>query len=80
MYARAVDEWVGLGLAALSLGLAVAATQVRPSLAVPLFLGVFAVGTLGVRALWRRWELVERFDGESDAYVISEVRPSAGDH
>jgi hypothetical protein len=68
MYARAVDdprreEWEGLGLAALALALAVAGTQVRPSLAVPLFLG----------ALWRRWDPVVRLDGENDAYVISEL-------
>jgi hypothetical protein len=85
MYARAVDaaearlrelryeEREDLGLAALALGLAVAATQVRPALAVPLFLGGLAVGALGVRALWRRWDLVERLAGERDAYVISEV-------
>ena len=85
MYARAVDEasarlrelrheeWEDLGLAALVLGFAVAATQVRPALAVPLFLGGLAVGALGVRALWRNWDLVERLAGERDAYVISEV-------
>jgi hypothetical protein len=28
---------------------------------------------LGVRALWRRWDLLERLAGERDAYVISEV-------
>jgi hypothetical protein len=80
MYARAVDEWEGLGLAALSLALAVAGTQVPPSLAVPLFLAVLAVGTLGVRALWRRWELGEGAAEESDGWVISEVRTSARDH
>ena len=63
MYARAVDEaaarlrelrheeWEDLGLAALALGLAVVATQVRPAFAMPLFLGGLAVGALGVRAL-----------------------------
>ena len=85
MYARAVDdaatrlrdlrreEWEDLGLAALALGLAVAATEIRPSFALPLFIGGLAVGASGVRALWRRWDLVERLAGESDAYVISEV-------
>jgi hypothetical protein len=78
MYARAVDdprreEWEGLGLAALALALAVAGTQVRPSLAVPLFLGAVAAGTLGVQALWRRWDPVVRLDGENDAYMISEL-------
>ena len=32
---------------------------------------------LGVRALWRRWDLLERLSGERDAYVISEVRAFA---
>ena len=85
MYARAVDdasarlrelrheEWEDLGLAALALGVAVAATQVRPGLAVPLFLGGLAVGALGVRALWRHWDLLERLARDPDAYVISEV-------
>ena len=85
MYARAVDEasarlrelrqeeWDDLGLAALALALAVAATQVHAALAVPLFLGALAVGAFGMRALWRRWDLLERLAGERDAYVISEV-------
>lgn len=85
MYARAVDEaaarlrelrheeWEDIGLAALALLLAVAATQIRPGLAVPLFLGGLAVGAFGVRALWRRWDLVDRLAGERDAYMISEV-------
>lgn len=85
MYARAVDEaaarlhelrheeWENIGLAALALLLAVAVTQIRPELALPLFLGGLAVGAFGVRALWRRWDLVDRLAGERDAYVISEV-------
>jgi hypothetical protein len=86
MYARAVDdaatrlrelrheEWEDLGLAALALGLAVAATQVRPALALPLFVGGLAAWALGIRALWRRWDLVDRLAGERDAHVIPEVR------
>jgi hypothetical protein len=89
MYARAVDDAAArlgelrreeredLGLASLALGLAVAATQVHPELVVPLFLGGLAVGAFGLRALWRRWELVDRLAGEPDAYVISEVRAYA---
>ncbi len=85
MYARAVDdasvrlhelrreELQDFGLAALALGLALAATQLRPAFAVPLFLGGVAVGALAVRALWRRWDLVDRLAGERDAYVISDV-------
>ena len=89
MYARAVDEGAArlralrqeeledLGLAALVLGLAVAATQARAELAVPLLLGGLVVGARGVRALWRRWDLVERLSGEVDAYVIPEIRAYA---
>ena len=44
-----------------------------PSLALPLFFGGLAVGALGVRALWRRWDLVDRLAGERDAYVLPEV-------
>jgi hypothetical protein len=89
MYARAVDDASirlrelrhekreDLGLGALALGLAVAATAVRPELAWPLFAGGVAVGALGVRALWRQWDLVERLAGERDAYVIPEVRDFA---
>jgi hypothetical protein len=85
MYARAVDdasvrlhqlrqeELQDFGLAALALGLALAATQVRPAFAMPLFLGGVAVCALAVRALWRRWDLVDRLAGERDAYVISDV-------
>lgn len=89
MYARAVDnasarlrelrqdEWGNLGLAALVLGLAVAATELRPELALPLFLGGLVAAARGVRALWRRWDLVERLSGERDAYVIAEIRAFA---
>ena len=85
MHARAVDdasarlrelrreEWEQLGVGALALGLAIAATQVHPPLAMPLFLGGLVVGSLGIRALWRRWDLVERLSGDRDAYVIAEV-------
>lgn len=67
------EEWEDLGLAALALGLAVLAAHARPSLALPLFLGGIGVGALGLRALWRRWDLVERLSGERDAYVIPDV-------
>jgi hypothetical protein len=85
MYARAVDEassrlrelrqeeWEDLGLAAFSLALALAATQVRPAFAMPLFIGGIAIGARGMRALWRRWDLVERLAGEHEAYEIPEV-------
>jgi hypothetical protein len=89
MYARAVDEaavrlrelrheeWGNLGLATLAFGLAAAATETRQALAMPLFLGGLAAWALGVRALWRRWDLVDRLSGERDAHMISEVRAHA---
>ena len=85
MHARAVEdaasrlhelrqeEWEDLGLAVLSMSLALAATEARPALAMPLFLGGVVVTARGLRALWRRWDLVDRLAGERDAYLIPEV-------
>jgi hypothetical protein len=85
MHARAVDdaslrlrelrreEWEDLGLAALAMALALAATEARPALALPLFLGGVGVGALGLRALWRRWDLLDRLTREPGAYTIPEV-------
>jgi hypothetical protein len=85
MYARAVDnaaarlrdlrheEREKLGLAGLALALSLVATEFDPELAVSLFLGAIFIGALGVRAIWRRWDLVERLSGDRDAYAISEV-------
>jgi hypothetical protein len=92
MYARAVDEgaarlralrheeWEDLGLGAVAVALAVAATQVWPQFAVPLFVGGIFVGVKGVRAAWRRWDLVDRLAGHIDAYVIPEVLTYASRH
>ena len=89
MYARTVDEaaatlhslkreqFEDLGLAAVVLALAVAAGEFYPALAIPLFLGGLFVGASGMKALWRRWDLVDRLAGERDAYVISDVRKYA---
>ena len=92
MYARAVEEgaaklralrhekWEDLGLGAVAIALAVAATQVWPELALPLFIGGVAVGAKGVRAAWRRWDLVDRLADKVDAYVIPEVLAYASRH
>jgi hypothetical protein len=92
MYARAVEEgaarlralrheeWEDLGLGAVTLMLAVAVTQVWPELALPLFVGGLAVGAKGVRAAWRRWDLVDRLADYVDAYVIPEVLAYASRH
>jgi len=85
MYARAIDDagarlrelrhegWQDLALAVLTLGLAVGAAELVPPLAIPLFSGGVFVGVLGIRALWRHWDLVDRLAGERDAYSIAEV-------
>jgi cation transport ATPase len=85
MYARDVEkatarlhelrraEWEDLALAALAFAAALVATQFWRELAVPLFLGGLTVGALGIRALWGRWDVVDRLAGERDAYVIPEV-------
>lgn len=89
VYARAVDEaaarirelryevWGDFGFAALATGLALIATHVFHELVAPLFVGGLAAFVLGVRALWRRWDLVDRLADHRDAYVISEVRSFA---
>lgn len=89
MYARTVDqadtrlqelrqEGRGeLALAGISLAAAVVAAEVYPPLAAPLFIGGLVVGALGVRAMWRRWDLLDRLSGERDAHVIAEVRAIA---
>jgi hypothetical protein len=89
VYARAVDqadarlrdlrleERGELGLAAAALAASVVATEVFPPLVAPLFIGGLFVGALGARAMWRRWDLLERLSGDSDAHVIDEVRAFA---
>jgi hypothetical protein len=57
----------------LRFALAIATTQFRPVLALPLFLGGLVVGARGMRALWRRWDLVQRLAGKRDAHMIAEV-------
>ena len=85
MHARSVDEAAtrlrelrqeecgDLALAAVSLGLAFAATQIRPAFAMPLLLGGVVLGVRGTIALWRRWDLVEHLAGEQEAHGIPEV-------
>jgi hypothetical protein len=92
MYARAVDEaelrlrelrheqWLDLTLAAVVFGLSLAATQIRPSLATPLFLGGVFAWALGIRALYRHWDLLDRLANEPDAFVIPQVASYASRH
>ena len=64
-------------LAAVALAASLVSTEVLPELTAPLFIGGLVVGLLGLRTLWRRWDLLERLSGERDAHVISEVRALA---
>jgi hypothetical protein len=92
MYARTVDDAAArlrdlrdeeredLAIGALALGAAVAATEITPALALPLLLGGLFVGALGLRAVWRRWDLVDRLSGDRDAYTIPEVLTYASRH
>jgi hypothetical protein len=89
VYARAVDqaderlrdlrheERGKAGLAAAALAASVVAAELLPVLAGPLFIGGLVVGALGARAMWRRWDLLDRLAGERDAHVIAEVRAFA---
>jgi hypothetical protein len=67
------EEWQDFALAGLTFGLAMAATELVPQIAVPLLVGGLAPAVLGMRALWRRWDFVDRLAGERDAHTIPEV-------
>jgi hypothetical protein len=71
---RAV-AWEDLGLAALAFGLALAASQLRPGVALPLLAGALAMTFLGMRAYVRRSFLVEDLAEEPEAYeLLPDVR------
>jgi hypothetical protein len=71
------EEWEDGAVAAAAFVLAVAASSLRPALALPLFFGGLVLAGRAVRAGWRRWDLVDRLLVERDAYVIPEVRVRA---
>jgi hypothetical protein len=89
MHARAIDdaalrlrelrheEWADIGLGSAAFALSLAASELRPVFAVPLFVGGLVVFVRGVTAVWRRWDLLDRLAGERDAQVIPEVRAYA---
>jgi len=68
-----LEEWYDLALAGVAVVLAVGAAERAPSLALPLLIGGLALGALGIRALWRHWDLVDRLADKPDAYGIPEV-------
>jgi hypothetical protein len=71
------DEWSDLSLAAVAMGLALVASFLRPSLALPLFIGALASAVLAGRALFRRLELFDHLLLDRDAYAIPEIRRRA---
>jgi hypothetical protein len=89
MYARALeeaetrlgdlhhDEVQRVALSAVALVGALAATVVYEPLVVPLFLGGLAIGVLGIGAIWRHWDLLDRLADDDDAYAIPAVRAYA---
>ena len=85
MYARAIDEAEArllelhqeeryrLGLSAVALAASLAMTAIYVPVVLPLFVGGLAVGALGMRTFWQRWDIVDRLADEREAYVIPEV-------
>ena len=71
------DELQDIGLGGAALAASLAATALCPPLVMPLFVGGIAVGALGIRAIWRHWDLVDRLADDRDAYTIPEVRDYA---
>jgi hypothetical protein len=71
------DEQRQIALSSVALVASLAATVLYPPLVLPLLLGGIAVGVLGVRSLWRQWDLIDRVADERDAHVIPEVRAYA---
>jgi len=63
-----------LGLAGVAFALALLASRLHPTLALPLLAGATTVTFLGVRALVRRSFLLEDLAAEPDAYAIADVR------
>jgi hypothetical protein len=71
-------ESVGdLALAVVALAGAVVGTRLLPSLAAPLLVGGLGVGLLGLRALVRRYLLVEDLTLDRAAHAIPEVHRAA---
>jgi hypothetical protein len=63
-----------LALAAVAFVLALVASVVDQSLALPLLVGGVASACLALRAFWRRMDLIDRLALRRDAYAIPDVR------
>jgi hypothetical protein len=89
MYARALQEAEArlvelhheelhrIALSAVALGGSLTATVVYPPLAFPLLVGGLAIWILGIGAVWRHWDLVDRLADDEDSYLIPEIRAYA---
>jgi hypothetical protein len=71
------EEWEAGATAAIAFALALAASALRPSFALPLLIGGLFVAGRAIRACWRRWDLLDRLVVERDAYSLDEVRRRA---
>ena len=89
MYARDVEEAAKrlsclrrqvreqFAVAAAAFGLALAAAEAYPPLAIPFLLGGVVVGAFGLRTEWLHWDLVDRLAANPDAHAIPEARAYA---
>lgn len=71
------EEVLDAALAGLTFGLAITASELARSFAVPLLVGALTSIFLAGRAFWRHWDLLDRLLLERDAYRINEVRRRA---
>ena len=71
------EEVLDAVLAALTFGLALAASELARPFAVPLLVGALSSIFLTARAFWRHWDILDRLLLERDAYRIAEVRRRA---
>jgi hypothetical protein len=71
------DEVQRIALSAVALGASLAATAVYEPLVMPLLLGGLVLGVLGIGAIWRHWDLLDRLADDRDAYSIPAVRAYA---
>lgn len=67
------DQVQQLSLGSCAVVASLALTYAYEPLALPLFVGGFAVLLLGMRSLWRHWDLVDRLAEDPSTHVIPEV-------
>jgi hypothetical protein len=77
LHELSVQAVEGIALGAVSFGAALAGTRFLPEAAAPLLVGGMGVSFLGVRALVRRYLLLEDLALDRDAYSIAAVRSLA---